>query len=205
MSYKFSFDLTKLPKEFFKDIAKVSKKYRMHNKVGNLAKQIADKFKLDELLEIDTKEAITIIEDLIEVSMNNITNKDKLKKTKKKILLIPHCCRKYMDSRCKARFDQKTSSYICKHCSDDCLANKATKLAKKKNYDPFIIPGSSCIKKLLESIECKGIVGIACTEEIKLAIDFTKRYNIPAIGVPLTKNGCGNTKFNLKTLENSLI
>lgn len=205
MSYSFNYDLGKLPREFFRDVAKVVNKRQLHKKAGDLSKIIVKKFKINELLGLQIDDAILIVEDLIEVNLNNVINRDKFKWEKEKVLLIPHCCRKYMDSRCKAKFDPEFSSYFCSNCSPDCLANKATKLGEARGYKVFILPGGSCIRKILEKVNCDGILGIACPEELKLGINLVESRGKSVVGIPLTKNGCSNTKFNLESLKEALI
>lgn len=205
MAYSFDFDLGKLPREFFKDIAEVSKKYQIHRKLGGTSRNIVKKFKVDKTLGVPIDDAMMIVEDLIDVYIDNIIAIDKVKKCKQKVLLVPHCCRKYMDNRCKAEFDPKLSSYFCKGCSKDCFANKATQAAIEKGYSVYILPGGSCIKKLTDKIEFEAVVGIACGEEIKLCKKFISGKNIPILGLPLTKNGCSNTEFNIENLKTILV
>jgi len=147
MAYSFNYDFSKLPKMFFVDLAKIVKKRELHKKLGSISKRMVEKFKIDKTLGIQLEDAISVIEDLIDINIKNLLYEEAFKKSKEKILLLPHCSRKYMDSRCKAKFDEELSTYICASCSKDCLINKATKLAKKRGYKVFILPGGSCIKK----------------------------------------------------------
>ena len=205
MSYSFDYNLRKLPKGFFREIAKIVDNRKLHKKMGGVSKLIVKKFKVDELLGIQVEDAISIVEDLIEVNLNNAINRDKFKGKKEKVLLLPHCCRKYMDSRCKAKVNEEVSSYLCAHCSEDCLANKATKLGEAKGYKVFILPGGSCIKKIMDKIDCDAVLGVACPEELKLGIKFVESKNKIVKSVPLTKNGCSNTKFSLIALKKALV
>jgi len=131
-------------------------------------------------------------------------DREKFLKTKKRVLLLPHCSRKYMDSRCKAIFNPQIPSYQCQHCSEDCLINQATKLGEEKGYDVYVLPGGSCITKILQSHKYDAVVGVACGEEIKLGMKLLQKLNIPGQAVPLIKNGCANTKFYINTLEKIL-
>ena len=128
----------------------------------------------------------------------------KFLQAKKKALFLPHCSRKYMDSRCKATFDASIPSYTCAHCSKDCLVNEANYLAKKKGYDVYVLPGASCIPKILETHRYEGVIGVACGEEIKLATDVLGHTGVAGQAIPLIKNGCANTAFNMETLANTL-
>ena len=106
-----------------------------------------------------------------------------------------------MDSRCKASFNTEMSFYECRQCSPDCGVNRATSLAKKKGYDVYILPGGSCVKKIIAAKQYNGVVGVACCEEIKLANSLLEAHKIPSQSVPLIKNGCSGTKFRMETLE----
>ncbi len=205
MSYSFNYDLNKLPREFFKDVAKIVNKRKLHKKFGKTSRTLVKKFGVNKILGIHSEDAISVVEDLADIYIKNLANEYKFKKAKGKVLLVPHCCRKYMDSRCKAKFDKKFSSYFCNHCSADCLANKATKLGESKGYKVFIIPGGSCIKKILDKVNSEAVLGIACPEEIKLGIKFVESKGKLIRGIPLTKNGCSDTRFNLENLKEALI
>jgi len=207
MAYKFNFDLSRISKSFFSDIARFSSKRDIHGKIGKIAMHLVKKFKVDKMIGIPVSDAITVVEDLIDNYVRNIIQREEFLKTNKRAILLPHCSRKYMDSRCKASFDEETSSYRCSHCSKDCLINKATKLGEERGYDVFVLPGGSCIRKIIKK-GYEAFVGVACTEEIKLANTLLDSYSgshrIITQGVPLIKNGCSGTKFNLETLKSVL-
>ena len=130
--------------------------------------------------------------------------RNKFLQTKKRALLLPHCSRKYMDNRCKAAFDSSVPTYRCAHCSEDCLVNKADQLAKKKGYDVFLLPGGSCIPKIVKTSRYEGIVGVACGEEMKIMGPLLESMSITGQGIPLIKNGCASTVFNMETLRKAL-
>jgi hypothetical protein len=205
MAYSFNYDLTKLPRGFFKDIAKVVDKRNLHKKIGMVSKSSVRKFKVDKLLGIQLEDAISIVEDLVDLQIKNLVYEEDFKNANEKILMVPHCCRKYMDWRCKADFDSDCASYSCNHCSADCLAHQATELAESKGYKVFILPGGSGMKMLLERKKCDAVSGIACPEEIKLGISVAESKGLAVRGIPLTKNGCVNTQFNLDSLKATLI
>ncbi|MBN2095153.1 MAG: DUF116 domain-containing protein [Candidatus Aenigmarchaeota archaeon] len=201
MAYNFEFNLRKLPKDFFLDLTKAAKKHKIHRKLGKTSRNIVKKFRVNERLGVPLDDAVTIVEDLVDTYIDNILSVEDVKKARQKILLVPHCCRKYMDSRCKAKFDAEYASYFCNNCSKDCFANRATKAANDKGYQVYILPGGSCIKKLMKKVQCEAIIGIACGEELKLGKAALKDKRIPTLGLPLTKNGCANTEFNVANLK----
>ena len=203
MAYDFNFDLSKLSRSFFKDIARFSHEKNVHKIIGKRSRQLVKKFNIDKLVGVRVSDAMKIVEDIIDNEITNLSTREEFEKTKKRALLLPHCSRKYMDSRCKAKFDADTSSYICSGCSKDCLVNIATGKARKKGYDVYVLPGGSCIRKIIKK-RYSGIVGVACCEEIKLARDLLEGTNMMVQGVPLIKNGCAYTKFEMETLEKFL-
>ncbi|MEM2117572.1 MAG: DUF116 domain-containing protein [Candidatus Bathyarchaeia archaeon] len=204
MPYKFAFDLSRIPRFFFKEIAKVGYQTSVHKKVGKTAQEIIKKFKIDEATGLNLSDAVIVIQDLIDMQARNIKEREKFMQTKKRALFLPHCSRKYMDNRCNATFDPNIPSYVCAHCSPDCLINKATTLAKKRGYDVYILPGGSCVPKILSSKRYEGVVGVACGEEIRLGGEITQQMDVASQAVPLIKNGCANTIFNIETLIKTL-
>jgi hypothetical protein len=109
-----------------------------------------------------------------------------------------------MDGRCRATFNPSIPSYICAHCSDDCLVNKAVSISEKKGYDVYVLPGGSCIPRILKSGCYKGAIGVACGNETRLSGKTLEELGVAAQAVPLIKNGCANTIFNVETLINTL-
>ncbi|MGQ9538724.1 MAG: DUF116 domain-containing protein [Candidatus Bathycorpusculaceae bacterium] len=200
MPYKFTFDLSRIPRFFFTEIAKISYEKRMHRKVGTTMQDIIRKFKIEEMTGLNLSDAVQLLEDLVDMEARNFLEREKFRKTKKRALFLPHCSRKFMDHRCKAKFEQDLPSYICAHCSPDCLINRATSTAEMKGYDVYILPGGSCISKILKLKRYEGIIGVACGEELRLAGEALYQMNVAGQAIPLLKNGCANTFFNIETL-----
>jgi len=201
MSYDFTFDLSRLSQALFKEIAEFSEKGKIAERIGERARYLVKKFNVDKITGLPVSDSITVIEDLIEANIKNSLHKTQFLTTNKRVLFLPHCCRKYMDSRCKASFDPETASYICAHCSIDCQVHKATLLAKKEKCDVYVVPGSSCVKKIFRKKKYEGVIGVACTEEIGLATRMLERAKIANQNIPLIKNGCAATQFNFETLK----
>ena len=150
MPYKFSFDLSRLSKAFFRELANVANQKGIHKKLGSQVRHLAEKFRIHEITGLEVSDALLLVEDLVDIYVRNMSNAKSFHGTKKRVLFLPHCARKYMDNRCKAHFDPKLPSYLCGHCSKDCLVNKATHLAEKKGYKVFVVAGGSCIPEILK-------------------------------------------------------
>ena len=172
----------------------------MHKSFLKTANDLIIKFKIQEATGLNLSDALVLLEDLIDLQAVNTMERGKFLQTKKRAVFLPHCSRKYMDCRCKAEFNPDIPSYICSHCSEDCLINKADKIASKKGYDVYVVPGGSCIPKILKNSHYEGVVGVACGEETKMMSHLMSSMEVSGQGVPLIKNGCANTIFNMETL-----
>jgi len=204
MPYKFTFDLSRIPRSIFTEVAKMGYQMGMHKKVGKTAQDVIRKFKIQEATGLDLSDAVVLLQDFIDLQARNITERRKFQEARKRALFLPHCSRKYLDNRCHAAFDPKIPSYKCGHCSPDCLINRTVSFAENKGYDVYILPGGSCIPKILRAGRYEGAVGVACGEETKVSGDLLKDMGVACQAVPLIKNGCANTIFNLETLYNIL-
>ena len=162
------------------------------------------KFRIQEATGLNLSDAVVLLQDLIDLQAVNMIQRGKFLQTKKRALFLPHCSRKYMDSRCKATFEASIPSYTCAHCSPDCLVNKADHFAKEKGYDIYLLPGGSCIPKILKTSRYEGVVGVACGEEMKIMGPLLNSMEVAGQAIPLIKNGCANTIFNMETLAKVL-
>ena len=204
MPYKFTFDLSRISRFFFAEITKAGYRKGMHKKMGQAAHKMIRKFKIQETTGLDLSDAVVLLEDLIDIQARNLLHREKFVQTKRRVLFLPHCSRKYLDNRCHAIFDPSLPSYICAQCSPDCLINKAVSLAKKRGYDVYVLPGGSCIPKILKTNRYEGAVGVACGEETRLSGDLLNGLGVAGQAVSLIRNGCANTAFNLETLMKTL-
>ncbi len=200
MPYKFTFDLSKVPHFFFAEIAAVSYQKGMHRTLIKKLQEMILKFKIQEATGLNLSDALVLLQDFIDLQAVNMIERGKFLQTKKRALFLSHCTRKYLDGRCKAVFDAQIPSYSCAHCSEDCLVNQADSLARKKGYDVYVVPGGSCVPNILKNTHYEGVVGIACGEEMKVLSPLLNSMDVAGQAVPLLKNGCANTVFNIETL-----
>jgi hypothetical protein len=204
MPYQFSFDLTKVSRSFFRGVAEAAHKRKLHRSIGDAALRLLETCRVQQITGLDVTHAMMLLEDLIDIQMKNLSNRERFLKTSRRVLLLPHCSRKYMDNQCKAVFDRNIPSYSCSHCSPDCLVNQATLAGEEKGYDVYVLPGGSCIQQILQRGGYEALVGVACGEEIKLAGGLLDRTGLPGQNVPLIKNGCAHTWFDVQALKKVL-
>jgi hypothetical protein len=204
LPYSFIYDLTRLSQGVVKQILESAYKAKLHKLLGGNAKKLVKTFRIDEATGLNLDDAITLVEDLVEVHVTNVLQRKEFEKAKRKALLLPHCARSSMDRRCMADFDPSVPTFVCRACRDNCLINKATKLGKAKGYDVFVVPGGACAEKILKDGKYEGVVGVACGMELKMGLGSLKKLAIPGQGVILTKNGCVDTHLDLCSLASIL-
>lgn len=204
MPYSFVYDLTKFSQSAFNQLLETAFETGVTKLLSINAKRLVKLFKLDQLTGLNLGEAITLVEDFIEVQNANNLQRERFERAENKALLIPHCARAHMDRQCMADFNPEIPSYTCNGCRQDCLVNKVVTLGKEKGYDVYVIPGGSCAEKILRGNKYEGVVGIACGSELKMALGLLKKLDIPGQGVILTRNGCVNTNLNIESLKRVL-
>ncbi len=204
MPYQFKFDLTRLSQAFFTGVMVAAQKRKLHRRLGRATVRLLQRFRVQEITGLDLAQALVLLEDLVDIQTRNFKDRERFTRTSRRALFLPHCSRKYMDRRCKAIFDPQIPSYRCAHCSPDCQVNQATTAGERKGYDVYVVPGGSCIHQILEKGRYEALVGVACGQEIKLAEGLLDRTGLPGQNVPLIKNGCTNTTFNLRALKEIL-
>ena len=204
MPYKFTFDISKAPQHFFIELAIVGNQMGMQKVFEKTLQGLIRKFRIQEVTGLNIQDAVVLIQDLLKMQTLNLVQKHEFLQTKKRALFLPHCCRKYMDSQCQAVFEPSLTSYVCAHCSPDCFVNKAERIAREKGYDVYVLSGGSCLPNILKQKKYEGVVGVACGPEVMMSGEKLSSMSIAWQSVPLLKNGCANTFFNMETLIKTL-
>ena len=132
--------------------------------------------------------------DTIMVELKNKANKKRYEKTKKRILLAPHCLRALDCPASSAR-----DGIQCKSCGK-CVFTDIKKTAESLGIKLYILAGSSAVKYIVKREKFDGILLLACNYELNKVMRSLAPLNVPVYGVPLTKDGCYNTKTNVKAL-----
>lgn len=148
------------------------------------------------LRQIFLKFSDTRILDKWMASLKNRASKSAFKKTKKRIILAPHCMRS-LD--CPAHSTQ--TGIQCKSCSK-CVFTQLKKDAEKYGYKLFIVTGSSYLKNILKMEAADGALLIACDYELNKVMRALKGKKVVCYGIPMEKDGCFGTEVNYqKVLE----
>ena len=87
-------------------------------------------------------------------------------------------------------------------CLKPKYSQRIEKVAKQRGYKVHTVPGGSLVKKILAKYpKIDEIVGIACKDEVNLALKYTRKLAEKGTAIkPITllTNGCKNTEVNLK-------
>ncbi|MCK5177231.1 MAG: DUF116 domain-containing protein, partial [Candidatus Aenigmarchaeota archaeon] len=132
--------------------------------------------------------------DSMMVELKNKANKKKFEKTEKRILIAPHCLRSL---QCPAYGTRE--GIQCKSCGK-CPYTEIKKVADKLGMKVYILTGSSAVRYIVKTKKFESVILLACYYDLNKVMRYLDPHNIIFYGVPLTKDGCFNTKTNLKKL-----
>lgn len=133
----------------------------------------------------------SIVDD-VGIRLRNYINRDKFMRVppQGRFVFMPQCIR---SSDCQAKLTPE--GIRCVDCGK-CGIGEAKRFAEGIGYQFFVVPGSSFIKRIMKKHKPRAIVGVGCQMEIKEGLDLCHRYDIPAVGVPLSQAGCVSTTLD---------
>ena len=127
-------------------------------------------------------------------SLKNRAHASAFAKTKKRIILAPHCMR---NLDCPAHSTQ--TGIQCKSCGK-CVFTRLKKDAEKYGYKVFIVTGSSFVKNILKMEAADGVLLIACDYEINKVMRALKDKKVATYGIPMERDGCFGTEVNYQNV-----
>jgi hypothetical protein len=119
---------------------------------------------------------------------------DKFNEAKNKVLILPHCLR---DLKCPAKLG--ANGIQCIFCGK-CPLGDIIKTAKENNYDVYIVPGSTFLKRILKEKKPDGVFGVACYSDSFHGMNYLSRKGIATQSQPLLKDGCICTSVDVEEL-----
>lgn len=119
--------------------------------------------------------------------------------TEQRLLLLPLCLRD--PSRCEAPRDEL--GLICRQCGA-CNVPDLSEHAEKLGMPVLVAESSSRVVEWVESGEIQAVIGVSCMESLQKAFPAMLRFAVPGLAVPLTKDGCRDTEFDLPFLYEAL-
>ncbi len=138
----------------------------------------------------------------VDIEVRNIMNKEPFNKTpiEERVLFLPHCLRDA--ESCEGEYGEK--GLICHKCGR-CDIMDIVEYAKNLGYKGvYIVPGGSIVYNIMSQNKPRGIIGVACYEELNQAMKKAREEGIPSQGILLTKAGCINTKVEKAEIARKL-
>ncbi len=106
----------------------------------------------------------------------------------RRMLLLPKCLSNR--SFCTATFDELgLLCQRCRHCSINPLQDEAERLGMMS----VVAEGFTSIIPLLQSNVVDTIIGVGCLDSLERAFPLLIKQAVPALAVPLNRDGCVNT------------
>jgi hypothetical protein len=129
------------------------------------------------------------------VEIINRVNSDLFNKTHKcdRVIFIPHCLRNI--KTCKAKIGEE--GYRCAKCGG-CVVQSIVEECEKNKVRYFMVAGGSIVLKLIDKYQPKAVIGVACYNELKMALEKTGERKLPTQVILLSKDGCVNTEVNVR-------
>ncbi len=125
---------------------------------------------------------------------NNLGKEFFLKVPKgERVLFLPHCLRDVKN--CAAPIDE--DGYHCRKCGR-CAIAKITAEAERNGIKWYMCGGGSQVINIIQRVKPKAVIGVACYNEIQMALEKLRATNIPLQAVMLRKSGCVNTEVDLE-------
>jgi len=141
-----------------------------------------------------------VVDEALIVSANESMAKRFVSAEGEKLIFAPQCLR---SSECKARLDPDRG-YICKKCGK-CVLGEIAKLSEDRGYVLFIVPGDSFVKRIVRNLEPASVIGVACYDELSMAMLVGIKMGIPSVGIPLLKSGCFNTLVEFEKIKRNMV
>jgi len=128
------------------------------------------------------------------IQVQNNMFKEAFKKVPKseRVVFIPHCLRNVKN--CKAPVDE--DGYHCMKCGS-CVIGKIVEECEKRGMKWYMCGGGTQVINIISRTKPKAIIGIACYNEIMLALEKLKTSGVPLQAVMLRKSGCVNTEVDI--------
>lgn len=134
----------------------------------------------------------TLIDEIL-VEVRNAVMLERFKKIDdNRVIFLPQCMR---DPKCKARCDP-VMGYECRECGL-CDIGTIRKAARQRNFEVYVIPGGSFVKKIIKARRPQSCIGVACYPELAESMQGASPFMIVQ-GVSLIQDGCYNTKVDVE-------
>lgn len=143
--------------------------------------------------------APTVVDELLVSAVNQVMAARFKDAGPRRMIFLPQCLRA---PKCRARLDSRFG-YICDRCGA-CPIAPISKAADERGYSVFIVPGDSFVKRIVRNEHPDAVIGVACHEELSMAMLAGMRMRVICAGVMLKKSGCFNTDVDVEKVINMM-
>lgn len=148
--------------------------------IGGLSQSLKERF---QKFIIDTNNRLVMLQGI---------------KTKKILLLLPHCIQ---INDCNVRITNDI--YNCKRCGN-CGISSLIELADDHQIKLFIATGGSMARKVLKDFKPEAVVAVACERDLSSGI--VDSFPLPVLGIfnERPEGPCFNTKVDLEKVKEAI-
>jgi len=132
------------------------------------------------------------------INLNNRLVKREKPKTKKILLLLPHCLQM---NECTIRLTYNV--YNCERCGK-CEIRDLIYIANKNRLNLSIATGGSLARRIISEVRPDAVVAVACENDLSSGI--ADSYPLPVIGIPNERpfGPCMNTRVDLQKVKEAI-
>ena len=110
----------------------------------------------------------------------------------RRLLMLPHCS--HNREKCAGEYD--AIGLQCAACGA-CVLGKLKEEAEVLGYKVLIAEGTPAVIQIALSGRADALLGVACLDSLEKAFDRIVQLGIPHASVPLLKDGCVDTVFEM--------
>ena len=132
------------------------------------------------------------------ININNRLVMAEKPKTKKILLLLPHCIQV---SECTIRLTHNI--YNCERCGR-CEIKDLIEIAEENSLELFVATGGTIARKVVKEVMPEAIVAVACERDLSSGLVDT--YPFPILGIPNERpyGPCLNTRVDLDKVKEAI-
>lgn len=117
----------------------------------------------------------------------------------RRLLLLPQCLKN--NSACHAEIDEL--GLICAGCQS-CQIDSILQKAETLGYATLVAEGTTVAISLVQEGSVDAVIGVSCMSVLQKSFEPVSRAAVPVIGIPLLFEGCAETDFDNRWLDNEL-
>jgi len=132
------------------------------------------------------------------ININNRLVMAEKPKTKKILLLLPHCIQV---SECTIRLTHNI--YNCERCGR-CEIKDLIEIAEENSLELFVATGGTIARKVVKEVMPEALVAVACERDLSSGLVDT--YPFPILGIPNERpyGPCFNTRVDLDKVKEAI-